>query len=425
MSKLFTFSVMFVLLLSSLLNSQWLAQSSGTTKTLYCSSFWDESYGFACGDSNTLVKTSNGGTNWIIMSPPGNSTNYFASMLTENLNYIYLAQGYTGGVSGNGKILYSSNGGTNWITQMTTQYDMFSVAFINTPTGYAVGNGPVSGNDTLYKTTNNGSVWTPISSGGIGLMTYVYFYNSTTGFITSMTSSNILRTTNGGVNWSVVNTGTSQNGISQITMTDTNHVFAVANNETFLRSTNGGLNWTSQSYGTLDGMSVSFCYNSIGFMVCGKENPAQYKISKTSDFGATWTTTMTGTGKVYYNINFVWYQLGWLVGSGGTILKTTNMGGVWVGKTGTEVPQNYSLSQNYPNPFNPSTVIKYQIPANTNVVLKISDITGKEISTLVNEKQTAGTYEATFDASALSSGIYFYRIIAGDYVKTMKMILIK
>jgi photosystem II stability/assembly factor-like uncharacterized protein len=423
MSKLFTLSIMFVLLFSSLLSSQWIAQSSGTAKSLYICSFWDELYGFASGDSNSLVRTSNGGTNWTVVTPPGNANN-FAFVTTENPNYIYLAQGYSGG-TGNGKIIYSSNGGSNWVVQMTTQYDMFSIDFINTPTGYAVGNGPANGNDSLYKTTNNGAVWTPVSVPNIGLMTYVYFYNSTTGFITSMTSSNILKTTNGGLNWILINTGTSQNGINQITMTDTNHVFAVSNNETFLRSSNGGLNWTSQSYGTLDGMSVSFCYNSIGFMVCGKESPAQYKISKTSDFGATWTTTMTGAGKVYYNINFVWYQLGWLVGSGGTILKTTNMGGVWVEKTGTEVPQNYSLSQNYPNPFNPSTVIKYQIPANANVVLKISDITGKEISTLVNEKQTAGTYEATFDASDLSSGIYFYQIIAGDYKKTMRMVLIK
>jgi photosystem II stability/assembly factor-like uncharacterized protein len=423
MRKRFTISIVLVILFSSLLNSQWVSQNSGTTKSLYMSSFWGDLSGFASGDSNSLVKTVNGGTNWTVITPPGNANNY--SLVTAlNPLYIYLAQGYTGG-TGNGKIIYSSNGGTNWVTQMTTQYDMFSIAFINSTTGYAVGNGSVSGNDTLYKTTNSGTTWTNFLTSNIGLMSYVYFYNSTTGFITSMTSSNILRTTNGGTNWLVINTGSSQNGISQITMTDSIHVFAVAKNETFLRSSNGGVNWLSQSYGTLDGMSLGFCYNAIGFMVCGKESPAQYKISKTSDFGATWTTTMSGTGKVYYNINFVWYQWGFLFGSGGTILKTTNMGGVWVGKTGNEVPGDFSLNQNYPNPFNPSTIIKYQIPSNVNVKINVFDVTGKEISTLVNEKQTAGTYEVTFDASNLSSGIYFYRLTAGDYTKTIRMILVK
>ena len=89
------------------------------------------------------------------------------------------------------------------------------------------------------------------------------------------------------------------------------------------------------------------------------------------------------------------------------------------------IPDKFSLSQNYPNPFNPSTNIKYQIAKNSFVTLKVFDILGKEIATLVNEKQNSGTYESTFDARGLTSGVYFYRLTAGDFSETKKMLMIK
>jgi len=88
-------------------------------------------------------------------------------------------------------------------------------------------------------------------------------------------------------------------------------------------------------------------------------------------------------------------------------------------------PDNYSLEQNYPNPFNPSTVIKYQIPSSDFVSLKVYNEAGMEIADLVNENQNPGSYEINFDGSKLSSGIYFYNIIAGEFNTTKKMLLIK
>jgi hypothetical protein len=108
---------------------------------------------------------------------------------------------------------------------------------------------------------------------------------------------------------------------------------------------------------------------------------------------------------------------------------------IGIQQIGTSTPDKYFLSQNYPNPFNPSTNIRYTIPSNvkgemSDVKLVVFDILGKEIATLVNEKQNAGTYEATYDArhggsSRLTSGIYFYRLTCGDFSETKKMILIK
>ncbi len=89
------------------------------------------------------------------------------------------------------------------------------------------------------------------------------------------------------------------------------------------------------------------------------------------------------------------------------------------------VPENFALLQNYPNPFNPSTKITYNIPQRSNVSLKIYDVLGKEIITLVNERKEAGTYNIQFDASKLSSGVYIYSIQAGDFLESRKMILMK
>ena len=91
----------------------------------------------------------------------------------------------------------------------------------------------------------------------------------------------------------------------------------------------------------------------------------------------------------------------------------------------TEIPNSYTLSQNYPNPFNPTTTISYKLPERMYVSLKIYDIIGNEVDELVNESQNSGNYSINFNASNLSSGVYFYRIQAGEFVYTRKMLLLK
>jgi hypothetical protein len=98
---------------------------------------------------------------------------------------------------------------------------------------------------------------------------------------------------------------------------------------------------------------------------------------------------------------------------------------IGIKQIGSTVPSEYKLYQNYPNPFNPSTNIRYQITNSKFVTLKVFNILGKEIATLVNEKQSAGTYEVTFDGGSLPSGIYFYRLQTGDFSEVKKMVLIK
>lgn len=91
----------------------------------------------------------------------------------------------------------------------------------------------------------------------------------------------------------------------------------------------------------------------------------------------------------------------------------------------SEVPSGFSLGQNYPNPFNPSTTIKFDIQKSGPVTLKVYDVTGKEVRSLVNEKLGTGTYEYNFNASNLNSGVYFYKLVSGNYSETRKMLLVK
>lgn len=98
---------------------------------------------------------------------------------------------------------------------------------------------------------------------------------------------------------------------------------------------------------------------------------------------------------------------------------------VSVKELSSELPVKYELSQNYPNPFNPSTSIQFQLPASSDVTLKVFNVLGQEVATLVNEKMGAGSYEYNFDASNLSSGVYVYSLTAGDFHIAKKMTLMK
>ncbi|MBN2601728.1 MAG: T9SS type A sorting domain-containing protein, partial [Candidatus Marinimicrobia bacterium] len=89
------------------------------------------------------------------------------------------------------------------------------------------------------------------------------------------------------------------------------------------------------------------------------------------------------------------------------------------------LPKKFSLSQNYPNPFNPTTVIQYEVPRPSEVIIKLYDILGREVMTMVNKEQAAGRYSLTLDANRLASGIYFYTMQADNFMQTKKMILLK
>ncbi len=184
---------------------------------------------------------------------------------------------------------------------------------------------------------------------------------------------------------------------------------------------NGGSNWIFQSIGTEIWLrAVNFIDANNGTIIGGN------KILKTTNGGLNWIEQNSGTTNALNSVFFIDSLNGWAVGEGGTILQTTNGGVSYIEEEKfDEVPIEFLLSQNYPNPFNPSTRIKYSVPQSSNVVIKFFDVLGNEIETLVNEEKPTGTYEITWYAEQLPSGVYFYRIQAGKFLKTKKMVLMK
>ena len=139
-----------------------------------------------------------------------------------------------------------------------------------------------------------------------------------------------------------------------------------------------------------------------------------------------WFQQTSGTIEQLWGVSFTDSDNGTAVGGSGTILRTTNGGVSFVEEQVIEeIPTDYNLSQNYPNPFNPSTKIKYSIPKASSVVIKVFDILGNAIETLGNEEKQTGTYEITWYAENLSSGIYYYQLQAGSFLETKKMVLMK
>jgi hypothetical protein len=112
-------------------------------------------------------------------------------------------------------------------------------------------------------------------------------------------------------------------------------------------------------------------------------------------------------------------------GVGGTAIVNRVGGQATQTVTLGSVPTKFALHQNYPNPFNPVTVIRYELPEASAVKVQVFDVLGRVVATVVNEQRDAGIYEVPFNASGLSSGTYFYRLQAGTFVETKKMMLVK
>jgi hypothetical protein len=121
------------------------------------------------------------------------------------------------------------------------------------------------------------------------------------------------------------------------------------------------------------------------------------------------------------------FAAGNFTNAGGTVVSNIARWGspVAINQTGNSVPQVYSLSQNYPNPFNPVTNVELKIPEKAFVKLVVFDVLGRETATLVSAELNPGTYEVNWDASIYTSGIYYYRLTAGNFTDTKKMMLVK
>ena len=409
----------------NLINSQWFWQNhlpqGQTLNEIYV---FDENTAIAVGEAGTIIKTTDSGTSWISLNGAG----------SDRLNSVYFIDSNTGWIVGNnGKIFKTTNGGTSWSTQISGVTDpLYSVCFINSSTGW------ISGEDnTILKTTNGGSNWIFLQGVFPKSVESIYFTDENNGCAAGIdyNGSNyfgvIIKTTDGGTNWTNQWSG---NWLLSMHFTDSNNGWAVGSG-IILKTTDGGTNWSPQISGTSYQLySVHFSDSNFGWAVGYDGNASSGIILNTSDGGINWNPNTVGADTVLYSVQFADLNNGWAVGDNGAILHTTNGGVSFVEEEHIdEVPTEFILSQNYPNPFNPSTKIRYSIPQSSNVIIRVFDILGNEIETLVNEEKRVGTYEITWYAEDLPSGIYFFKIQGNNpstgsgrgFVETKKMILLK
>jgi uncharacterized protein (DUF2164 family) len=150
-------------------------------------------------------------------------------------------------------------------------------------------------------------------------------------------------------------------------------------------------------------------------------------ILKTTNAGVNWYFQTFNANAMLTGNYFTSADTGYVVGYYGVIYKTTDGGGTLLGinTVSNQIPAHFLLSQNYPNPFNPVTKISFDIPKQSFVILKIYDMLGREVETLVNDVKAPGYYVVDFNGSELSSGVYFYRFQSAGFTDIKRMLLIR
>ncbi len=271
----------------------------------------------------------------------------------------------------------------------------------------------------FYKSTDNGDSWTLISS-PYGLQTFKFNrHNLAFG---GTIFGTILRSTDGGFSWDSVGTSGSWKTLGSTLITKNETVFMASNDRGGVhRSTDNGNTWAHLTNGINDSSILSITEDLNGFIYIATNSSG---ILKSINNGDEWTPINYGlpdTSILALTANREGYLFAGCDGNGiyRTVTPTTSI----IGRS--ESPQYFLLEQNFPNPFNPITKIKYSVLQLSNVLIKVFDILGNQIETLVNEVKPAGTYELTWDAVKLPSGIYFYQLKTGSYIETKKMILLK
>lgn len=381
----------------------------------------------------------------------------------------------------NGGILRSIDGGKTWkfIKDLFTVHQINDISFANSTTGIAVGKNFQAPQNTAYisRTTDAGLTWNIIYQlPGIHNIydEDIYSVNFSNGKYIALSRGKLLRSSDNGVNWSADSTDLSW-GLHQIQFNgNTGYGISAYGSGKLYKSTNNGTGWNlvkDVHCGGLSFISENLVY----------ANFADSQFCKSTDGGNTWTKTGWTPGwnfnRIFFKDNLLGVATGADFSFGEGTFITNNGGNTWtkvselyniingisngIDFTSSEYgfiassyglftmksygtidsvtsvenefninPNNFVLYQNYPNPFNPTTTIEYVIASpdksgKQSVILKVYDILGNEVATLVNEYKSPGIYKAEWNASGFASGVYYYQLISGNFAHTKKLILIK
>jgi len=405
----------------------WTEQPSGltTTTALYSVSAVSDNIAWACGATGKVIRTTNLGSQWANVS--GNIP------ATLDLYCIYAWDANTAivtGVSGSNTSIYqTSNGGTNWTLANTHAGFGDDVFMASATNAYFIGD-PVSGAWDLLKSTNAGLNWaawaTITTTNTNGTYNNAACFNGQQVWFPPVGDANFQYSSNMGANWS-----TQTISLSQIAATWFNSsTLGIAGGATaspgLLITTNSGTNWTTLTQTFVGTTAVAGITGaSTSWWVAKQDSTIYFSSNNGTNWALQYTRPYTTSAGVFYHMT--------KSRAGATIWAVRSDGGIsrygqpilGITPISNEIPSSFSLNQNYPNPFNPVTKISFDIPKSGLVTLKVYDVVGKEVATLVNDVKNPGNYIVNFNASALSSGVYFYKLESNGFSAVKKMMLIK
>ena len=402
----FKILVIFIILYAVSNFAQWFELDVGTDEKLNSLFFIDKNQGWVAG-KDVILKTTDSGNSWLEIQLAGmNNSIHFVD---NNLGWVCNSEG---------EIFKTTDGGINWVLKHTEAgKEITSVTFQDENFGIASGY-----YRTVLVTKDGGESWENVLTESYDHLLNTYIYSSDQMFVIGGNGL-VYRSSDNGKNWDSLNVG-MPNALYGISFISPTTGFAFGCCGAYFKTTDGGDTWQNHNYITPGDIiyASDFVDENTGWAV-GELG----WLLKTTDGGETWFENGPAIEEEFRSVFFVNEEIGFVAGSNGTILKTINGGGssTSVSDNGESGEMVFQLSQNYPNPFNPSTKIKWQSPVGSHQTIKVYDLMGKEVATIVDEYKPAGSYEFEYDASTLSSGIYYYQLITESFSETKKMILMK
>ncbi len=407
---------------------QWTEQNTGIPFTLFSVSAVNDDVVWACASGTNIMRTTNSGMSWEnvglnIPPPQGVETNIFAIDQNTALFASY---------SGSPRTTYvyrTSNGGANWHLVLSQGSNGFITSIWIKPNshGFIVG-WPVGGRWSLWRTTDAGFTWDstgeyiPETDPNVWSFENSMFYLGSNIWFGAR-GKGIYYSTNDGDTWSLQDLTSQGFPYPAGIWFDNAQNGYTSGNLNIVKTTNGGANWsiTPGSNGSEVVRGITGAGSQWWYI-----REIDPNIYYTSNNGANWTVQYTSPSNVGFkhitkarNGNTLWAVN--ISGNAAKYIMTTSVAG-----NHEIVPSVFSLEQNYPNPFNPETVIRYQVPKTSFISLRVFDMLGRNVKEPVNKTQSAGTYNVKFDASELSSGIYFYSLSADGVIQgTKKMMVVK